>query len=228
MVDTLKFEDLVAAVHAEAASGSPRERLAAAVDASGRLSSLADRLLDHFVRLARQHGASWTEIGGVLGVSKQAAQQRFPEPSGGTQTRSAYAALVTAEAEALALSHNYVGTEHILLALARNEQSDAGRILRRHGVTSASVKRHAKKIVAASADTLDGPLPWTPRARRTAKIAGKHARRMGCHSIQSGHILLALLEQRASLAAQILVQRHELDPAQIREEVIRAVPDGEA
>ncbi len=228
MVEMLKFESLVAAVDAKAASDSPLERLAAAVDASGQLSSLADRLLDHFVRLARQHGASWTEIGGVLGVSKQAAQQRFPEPSAGTQTRSAYAALVTAEAEALALSHDHVGTEHILLALSRNEHSGAGRVLRKHAVSPASILPHAKEMVSSSPDAVDGPLPWTPPARRTAKIAGKHARRMGCHSIQSGHILLAMLEQRDSLAAKILLRRHELDPAQIRGEVIRAVPGGEA
>lgn len=50
---------------------------------------------------------------------------------------------------------------------------------------------------------------------------------MGCHRTQSGHILLAILQQRDSVAAKIL-RRHKLDPAQIREEVLRGVPDGEA
>ena len=169
-----------------------------------------------------------TEIGAVLGVSKQAAQQRFPQPSNETQTQAAYAALVTGEAEAIDLSHNYVGTEHLLLALSRDGDSVAGSILRDHAVRPASIKRQIEEIIGASATEVDPPLPWTPRARRVAKSAAKHARRTGCRRVQTGHLLLAMLEQQDSVAAQILLERYQLDSATVRADVLRRVPAGEA
>lgn len=222
------FQELVASVEGRAPSEAALERLTVAADSTARLSAMADRLLDHYVRVARDSGVSWAEIGAVLGVTKQAAQQRFPEPSSDTQSRAAYAALVTAEAEALALSHNYVGTEHILLALSRNDRSAAGRILRDHGVPPAEITRHTEAIIGSSQEAVEGPLPWSPRARRIAKLAGKHARKMGCRRIQTGHILLAILQQKDSVAAKILLERHRLDAATIRREVLRTVPDAEA
>jgi hypothetical protein len=221
------FERLVGSVDQRAASGSPVERLRAATETSQELAAVAERLVDHYVRIARDSGSSWTEIGAVLGVSKQAAQQRFPQPSNETQTQAAYAALVTGEAEALALSHNYVGTEHLLLALSRDADSLAGRTLREHRVAPDAIKRHIEEIIGASATAVDPPLPWTPRARRVAKSAGKHARRTGCRRVQTGHLLLAMLEQKDSVAAQILLERHQLDPVEIHENVLRRVPGGE-
>jgi hypothetical protein len=221
------FEQLVRSVDQRAASGMPVERLRAAAETSQELSAEADRLLDHYVRIARESGASWTEIGAVLGVSKQAAQQRFPQPSNESQTQAAYAALVTAEAEALALSHNYVGTEHVLLALSRDADSVAGHTLRDHAVTPDAIKRHIEEIIGASATAVDPPLPWTPRARRVAKSAGKQARRTRCRRVQTGHLLLAMLELTDSVAAQILLERHQLAPAEIHADVLRRIPRGE-
>src|SRR5579859_7111267 len=62
---------------AEIATGSALERLAEASEMAGRLRARGDELLDQFVDAARASGSSWTEIGSVLGTSKQAAQQRF-------------------------------------------------------------------------------------------------------------------------------------------------------
>src|SRR5215212_11171494 len=73
----VRLDDLLAAVRSSAAGGDPLEHLASAVLLADGLGELADHLLGHFVDQARRSGASWTDIGGALGVSKQAAQQRF-------------------------------------------------------------------------------------------------------------------------------------------------------
>lgn len=221
-----QFEDVVARIEARARSEAALDRLAVAVDESQRLAELADRILGHYVRLARSQEASWTQIGNALGSSKQAAQQRFPEPSVGVQTPSAYAALVTAEAEALSLGHNYIGTEHILLALARTEEATAAQILRRHGVTAEAIERQTMAVIGGGSGSCHAPPPWTPRARKAAKLAGKHARRMGCRKIQSGHLLLAIMDQRG-VAGKIL-DRLQVDGNRIREDVARSVPSPEA
>src|SRR2546427_7114657 len=68
---------LVRAIESQGAEAAPLERLAAAVDLAERMRERADELVDHFVQAARANACSWTEIGGILGVTKQGAQQRF-------------------------------------------------------------------------------------------------------------------------------------------------------
>ena len=61
----------------EGLGAAPLERLRAAIDAAERLSEVADHLVGHFVDEARLSGASWADIGGCLGVTRQAVQKRF-------------------------------------------------------------------------------------------------------------------------------------------------------
>ena len=58
-------------------AGTPLDQVSAAVQTSEHLGELADHLIGHFVDQARKSGASWTEIGQSMGVTKQAAQKRF-------------------------------------------------------------------------------------------------------------------------------------------------------
>lgn len=222
----IEFNDVVAGIEARAGAEAAIDRLAVAADETQRLTKLADRVLGHYVSLARSQAVSWTEIGNALGTSKQAAQQRFPHPSHAAQTRSAYTALVTAEAEAMSLGHNYIGTEHILLALVRTDEGAASRVLRQHGVTPEVIEQQTKAVIGPANGSCLAPLGWTPRARRIAKLAGKHARRTGCRRTQSGHLLLAIMDQRDSVAAKVL-DRLEVDVHRIREEVVRSVPTEE-
>src|SRR5439155_20422388 len=93
--------------------------------APGDMSATADALVGHFVEAARTDGFSWSQIGSILGVSKQAIQQKFVSRWAvpGTPwsadfsrfTARARQALLTAESEARQRGHNYVGTEHLLL-----------------------------------------------------------------------------------------------------------------
>src|ERR671912_1734301 len=75
MTPPVRLDDLIDAitkVHAE-----PLDQLTDAVLAAAALGEVADHLIGHFVDQARRSGASWTEIGRSMGVSKQAAQKRF-------------------------------------------------------------------------------------------------------------------------------------------------------
>src|SRR5919198_1221261 len=87
-----RLDDLIAYVKAQHADGSPLDHLSAAVGAADQLGDLADHLIGHFVDQARRAGASWTEIGQSMGVSKQAAQKRFV-PREGAEPRSSAGSL---------------------------------------------------------------------------------------------------------------------------------------
>src|SRR4051812_40268465 len=110
------LEQLAADVETRAQSDDPLQRLVAAVAVAEDVRDLADALLDRFVRAARTEGRSWSQIGGVLGVSKQAAQQRYLPAA----PKDLAGVMATAEHKARELRHHYVGTEHLLLALVED------------------------------------------------------------------------------------------------------------
>src|SRR3954465_11780119 len=119
---TVRLDDLIGAI--SSAHEAPLDRLSGAILLAEHLGEVADHLIGHFVDQARRAGASWTEIGQSMGVSKQAAQKRFvpkhPEQAGaldsgvfGRFTTRARRATVTAQEEARRAKHNYIASEHI-------------------------------------------------------------------------------------------------------------------
>jgi hypothetical protein len=125
------IDELVAVVEARAAEGSPATRLQVAIELGRKLTDTSDALIGHFVAQARDAGLSWTEIGQRFGTSKQAVQQRYgtalAEPGAwpGRWTPAAREALIRAGEEARELGHDYIGTEHALLALVSADQGVA-------------------------------------------------------------------------------------------------------
>src|SRR3954453_17555210 len=75
MPPTVRLDDLISAI--QKVHDAPLDQLSDAVLAADHLGEVADHLIGHFVDQARRSGASWTDIGRSMGVSKQAAQQRF-------------------------------------------------------------------------------------------------------------------------------------------------------
>src|SRR5215212_329767 len=141
----VRLDDLLAAVRSSAAGGDPLEHLASAVLLADGLGELADHLVGHFVDQARRSGASWTDIGRSLGVSKQAAQQRFvaravvdaDEFTGGRFSRftpRAREAVVRSATHARAAGADQVGPEHVLLGLLDDRAGVAARALEAMGV----------------------------------------------------------------------------------------------
>src|SRR5215212_425434 len=119
MVEHGEAERMVAAATRRAHSSQPLDRLRAAVEVADEVSQASQEALDGFVAEARDAKHSWAEIGAVLDVTRQAAQQRFagapsdreawpPNTSGTVQ-----AAFLVAQEDARALGHNYLGTEHV-------------------------------------------------------------------------------------------------------------------
>jgi hypothetical protein len=204
-------DQLSALIAAHAGSDDPVERLTAAVAVANDLHDVGDQLLDRYVRQARELSRSWSEIGAVLGVSKQAAQQRFvvvpadPDAWPKDFDRSARALLPAAQLHARRLRHRYLGTEHLLLALTA-DSGLAGTTLARLGVDGARVEERILAIVGMGHSSETAALGFSPRTKRILEAAGVEARRLGhrCAIAAPEHVLLALSAQRDSVAAGIL------------------------
>src|SRR6058998_2601531 len=120
-------------------------------------------------------------------------------------TERARQVVVLAQEEARTLKHNYIGTEHILLGLLREEEGLAARVVR---------------IVGSGEEVTSGQIPFTPRAKKVLELALREALSLGHNYIGTEHILLGLVRENEGVAARILLD-FDADSEKIRNEVIR-------
>jgi hypothetical protein len=175
------------------------------------LAEVGDATLGYFVDQARQDGRSWSEIGDALGVSKQAAQQKHtvrlslgPNPPT-FEHLTPRARKVVGEAEAIARSwrHGYVGTEHMLLALYREPEGIAARILVDLELPRQKAESELVDRVERGSSDVEGDLSFTPRAKAAFSGALSSALEMGHNYIGTEHLLLGLV-RGDGVAADIL------------------------
>src|SRR6266545_1174064 len=202
------LNDLIQAVQDKTRSFTELERLDVAVKYGELLKGIGDDLVGHFVEQARKSGASWTQVGERLGVTKQAAQQRHVHRTPrlfGRRTRSsgqgpferftqeAKDVIVTSQEEARSLRHNYVGVEHLLLGLCADDI--VGPLLRAAGAPRRAVLGQIRIIVGEGTATSAGTIPFTPRLKRALELAARTAGRSG-QPVEPAHILLGTLDLR--------------------------------
>ena len=119
-------------------------------------------------------------------------------------TRHARQVLTIAQEEALRLNHNYVGTEHLLLGLVKEENGLASKILREVGATPAEVVRHVERMAPRNPRPPFGKPALTPRTKRVIELAVEEARQMGHPYIGTEHLLLGLVREDEGIAAEVL------------------------
>jgi Clp amino terminal domain, pathogenicity island component len=180
--------------------------LRAAVEHSRRLSELNDELIGRRVAEARAAGASWTEIGQLFGTSKQAAQQRY---GGGIAdparwTPAAREALDRAAADARRLGHDYVGTEHALLALVGAEPGIAAAVLGDLGVTRERVLATSCMQRGTGDLAADARLELMPRLKQALERGRRIADRCGVQLADTEHLLAGIVAVEDSMAVEIL------------------------
>src|ERR1700733_1198989 len=149
---------------------------------------------------------------------------------------TAYArrAVVTAQEEARELNHNYIGTEHILLALLRRpdglpnqEDGIASAILEEFGMSREGVREEViAKVGIGKGKAKTGHIPFTPRAKKVLELALREALQLHHNYIGTEHLLLGLIRENEGVAVQIM--RSHADLAALRAAVIDRLPPGEA
>jgi ATP-dependent Clp protease ATP-binding subunit ClpA len=206
-MDMLSLPGLVQEV-GRRAGASPLDRVEAALVIGEELASGADELIGHFVAEARQAGCSWTQIGDRMGVSKQAARQRFTvlagqaRPGSPEQQPRLVACLEAAAREAAADGAAEIGTHHQLLGLY--EEGVAGAILEKLGIRAEGVRRAAGELFPGGGEPDDNPPPESAEARQAVEGAATLARRAGLDYVGPAHLLGALTLDPGSRARRVL------------------------
>jgi ATP-dependent Clp protease ATP-binding subunit ClpA len=127
--------------------------------------------------------------------------------------------VVLAQEEARMLNHNYIGTEHILLGLAREGDGVAARALESLGISLEAVRQDVERIIGRGKQAPSGHIPFTPRAKKVLELSLREAHQLGHNYIGTEHILLGLLREGEGVAAQVLV-RLGADLNRVRQQVI--------
>src|SRR4026209_1307586 len=135
-------------------------------------------------------------------------------------TERARQVVVLAQYEARALKHNYIGTEHILLGLLREEEGLAARVLESLDITVEEVRAQIARIVGQGDEVTTGQIPFTPRAKKVLELALREALSLGHNYIGTEHILLGLVRENEGVAARILLD-FDADAEKIRNDIIR-------
>src|ERR1700741_3676674 len=135
-------------------------------------------------------------------------------------TERARQVVVLAQEEARTLKHNYIGTEHILLGLLREEEGLAARVLESLDITVERVRAQVVGIVGSGEEVTSGQIPFPPRAKKVLELALREALSLGHNYIGTEHILLGLVRENEGVAARILLD-FDADAEKIRNEIIR-------
>jgi len=200
---TVRLDDLISAI--KSAHSDALDQLSDAVIAADHLGDVADHLIGHFVDQARRSGASWSEIGRSMGVTKQAAQKRFvpkaseaaaldPDAGFARFTPRARNVVMASMNEARAAGNATIGPEHLVLGLLTEPDGLAAKAIVAQGVSLDKVRETVVKTLPPRVEEIPELIPYSAQARKALELTFREALRMGHNYIGTEHILLAILE----------------------------------
>jgi hypothetical protein len=189
-----------AALEVVAALGAGR------LDTAGLAEWLSPRLSQTCVKEAPMHG--WLPGRSRSGRRKGTLFQRF--------SPGARQVVVGSQEEARSLRHGYIGTEHLLLGLLRQDSGVAAQALQAAGVSREAARQEVLDIIGRGHQVPHGHVPLTPRAKKVLALSLREARDLGHLYIGTEHLLLGLLREGDGVACQVL-SRLGADADTIRE-----------
>jgi ATP-dependent Clp protease ATP-binding subunit ClpC len=135
-------------------------------------------------------------------------------------TERARQVVMLAQDETRTFKHNYIGTEHLLLGLLREEEGVAARVLDTLDITIEEVRAQVARIVGQGDEVKTGQIPFTPRVKKVFELALREALSLDQKNIGTEHILLGLVRENEGIAARIL-RDFDADASTIRDEMLR-------
>ncbi|RBY90841.1 Clp protease N-terminal domain-containing protein [Blastococcus sp. TF02A-26] len=203
---TVRLDDLIDSIRK--VHTDPLEHLTDAVLVADHIGEIADSLIGHFVDQARRQGASWTDIGRSMGVTKQAAQKRFVSRTGAEKpmdmqegfsrfTPRARTVVVASQEEARAAGAVEVSPAHLLLGLLAEPDGIGARVMAAQGATADRV-RAAVPLPPASGADVPALIPFDDAVKGVLEGTFRKALELGHNYIGTEHLLLALLGHEVS------------------------------
>jgi ATP-dependent Clp protease ATP-binding subunit ClpA len=198
------LDNLIAYVKALHPDGGPLDNVADAMAVSGVLDEQADALIGHFVDQARRSGAAWSQIGSSMGVSKQAAQQRFVSRASGLvpEGQQMFSRFTQRSRNVIGAAGRIAKADQIDAAdlaasLLAEPEGLAAKVIHRAGLTDEQIFTVVGAGPAAAGEDTDAAalreLRFTADGKETLKGTLKAALRLGHNYIGTEHLLLGIM-----------------------------------
>jgi ATP-dependent Clp protease ATP-binding subunit ClpC len=139
-------------------------------------------------------------------------------------TNQARRVVALAQEEARMLKHNRIGTEHILLGLIQVDDGVAAESLESLGISLAAVREQVEEIIGHGRWAPPVNIPYAPQAKKVLDMSLREALALGHHTIGTEHILLGLIREGESPAAQVLATLGA-DLSRVRQQVLELLQD---
>ncbi|WP_405931478.1 Clp protease N-terminal domain-containing protein [Streptomyces sp. NBC_00827] len=230
---SVRLDDLIDAI--KKVHTNALDQLQDAVIAADHLGDVADHLIGHFVDQARRSGASWTDIGKSMGVTRQAAQKRFvpkaesdldPSQGFGRYTPRARNTVMAAHKAAKTAGNAETVPEHLVLGLLAEPEGLGAKAITAQGVTLDAVREAATAALPPAVEDVPELVPYGPAAKKVLELTFREALRLGHNYVGTEHILLALLEHEngEGLLSGLGVEKTaaEAHIAHVVEEIVKA------
>src|SRR3546814_244892 len=185
---TVRLNDLIDGI--KQVHDDELDQLASAVVAADHLGDLADHLVGHFVDQARRSGASWTDIGRSMGVTKQAARKRFIPKAVGSPgdadaddgfarfTQRARNVVVAAHNEAVSAGSAEITSAHLVLGLLTEPEAIAGVVLTANEVSLDELRARATEALPGAVEAPPSLVPYGEGARKALELSFREALRL--------------------------------------------------
>jgi hypothetical protein len=197
--------ELVNRLDADLPEVDPLAKISEAQLRSHTLAALGDQLVGHYVAIAKDKGASWTEIGEAIGVSKQAAQQKWVPQIFAHFTDLARHSVVLAQESARTHKHSYIGAEHVLLGVLGEPRGLAVTLLVEQAGSTDAVREAVQARMAPDGKKAPrGHIAFAPHGKEALEQANEQARALGHDFVGTEHVLLGVLAVTEGIAAQAL------------------------
>ncbi len=141
-------------------------------------------------------------------------------------TECAKVAITCAAEAAMELGHNYVGTEHLLVGLLREEEGAGGKILEANGLTEEAIVEKIAAMVGTASPIEEGEPEATPRTKRVFERSYVEAQRLGHSYIGTEHLLIAILREGESFGVRILLELN-VNPQNLYQDILKLLNEGE-
>jgi hypothetical protein len=215
--ETVSLGDLINGIRRS--SNNELDQLSSAVVVAQHLDEVGDHLIGHFVDQARRAGASWSDIGQSMGVTKQAVQKRFvskTESGAGDFSRftpRARNAIIAATNEAHSNHNAAITPAHLLLGLLADPDALAGQVLDAQGHPAETIRAAARAATPPpTSEPLPSLIPYDAQSVKVLELTAREALRLGHNYIGTEHLLLALLEteDESGVLTQLGIQKDQV------------------
>lgn len=224
--DPVRLNELIVHVAGQHPDADPLQRLHDAVATSERLGDIADHLIGHFVDEARAAGASWTDIGANLGVTKQAAQKRFVPKDGDALdaigsldspdrggmlsrfTPRARAVVKNAKTQTALVGLSHVSNDMMLLGLLTEPEGLAAQAIGAAGLPLDELRDAVLAVQPKARRRAMKDVRFSRESKKTLELALRTALAMNHNYIGTEHLLLGILKQPKDHATELLATKN--------------------